>query len=149
MVLRSCYNYYFTHYTIMTTVTIEVSKLLIKLQDHSADIISMAALAAICQEIVDSETWLGLPVTRKYHISAPAYRFSPIDSDGKPTVVRDYFRELENALPYDTVTVEVQSGLQVATIQKNIGSMLKNTKNKKWKNFATSRSGNYVLVVFE
>lgn len=92
--------------------------------------------------------WIGLNRIRKMTISAPATKYAPFDANGKATIVRDYFRIIEQAEPGDEVLVEIQAGLGAISLQKNICSLLGATKNPKFTHFKTSRVSEGVMVTF-
>ena len=144
-----------------TTNTVNVKSLLVKLLDVTEPNITYQAIADIVAEVKEAELhqaalaqaesekdWLGLPVTRKYTIKAPAHAYQEYDATGKRVVVRDYFREITNATYGDEYLVEVQQGLQPATIQKNVDSLLKSVKNKSFGTFKTTCTSDGILVSF-
>jgi hypothetical protein len=138
------------------THKINTKELIGKLAAHPENDMELETLLSIVAHMINppkasvppEPEWIGLNRIRKMTISAPAAKYAPFDAKGKATIVRDYFRIIEQAEPGDEVLVEVQTGLGPVSLQKNICSLLSTTKNPKFTHFKTSRTSEGVVVSF-
>lgn len=135
---------------------INTKELIGKLAAHPENDITIDQLLSLVSRMIHppkanaapEPEWIGLNRIRKLTISAPAHKYAPFDANGKTTIVRDYFRIIEQAEPGDEVLVEIQAGLGAISLQKNICSLLGTTKNPKFAHFTTSRVSEGVMVTF-
>lgn len=136
-----------------TMTTINVKQLILQLIDHKNEQVTIEELADMCVLLNPPPSpnidWLGIAPKRYSVIKAPTIPYSTTRSNGKPTVVRDYFRALADCEPNDEVLVEIQPGLQLAAVQKNVRSFLDTVPNHKWNSVSTAKASNGVLVKFQ